>query len=336
MATLNELLIEDINAVINSSIQSGSGAMIGYVIPAAWGIFAVSMLVWSFLVMYGKLESPMQDWLVKAGCFMIIILAAGNLYPDWVVRPLLGLQDQLPQLMVQTPAGTSSTNLIDALDNKITRLVKSCFTTARSLPTNAVGIPDLPSLILLVLSAVLFMLAGAVLEIVALINLIYAKLGLALVLMVGPFFIATLVVNAVKGWFQSWLNTALYFIMLMTLNAAWVAICLSLADRLLRKILEIANIPDTGLGQVAVNLEIIVSLMIASFNFLIIALILAFIGYELRTIASSITGGSGGSAGTGAAALGRAAMNRSNRQKDQALQARQALAAETLAKAAAK
>lgn len=325
MASLNSELITDIDSVIGAAIQAGASGMSGYVIPAAWGIFAVSMMVWSFLVMQGKLESPMQDWLIKAGIFFLIILAAGSFYGDWLAKALKGMQTELPSVMI--PNGGNATNMIDELDKRILNIVDSCFATMNKLPTNAVGIPDIPSVLALFIASFLFFFAGGVLELVAVFNIIYAKFGLALVLMVGPFFVGSLITNATKGWFHSWLNTALYFVMLSTLVAAWIAMCLELANRYLAKIVLAANIPSAGSSYIGLKLDIIVALMLSGFNFLLIALILGFLGWELRTIASSITGGSGGSAGTGAAALGRALATRSHRNSDKKLQQAQVDAA---------
>jgi type IV secretion system protein VirB6 len=334
MASMNTELITDIDSVVDAAIRAGASGMSGYIIPAAWVIIAISMLVWAILVANGKVESPMQDWLIKIGFFLFVISAAGGMYGDWLVKALRGLQTDLPSVMI--PNGGNATNMIDALDRKILNIVDSCFATMGNLPKNAVGIPDIPSVLALLGASFLFFFAGGVLELVAVFNIIYAKLGLALVLMVGPFFVASLIVTATRGWFHSWLNTALYFVMLSTLVAAWIAMCLTLADKYLGKIMAAASIPTAGVGYIFVKLDIIVALLMASFNFLLIALILGFLGWELRTIASSITGGSGGTAGTGAAAMGRALTNRTNRKKDQALQERQASAAEALAKAATK
>lgn len=334
MASMNTELMNDIDSVIDAAIRAGASGMSGYIIPAAWVIIAVSMLVWSILVANGKVESPMQDWLMKIGFFLIVISASGSMYGEWLVKALRGLQTDLPSVMI--PNGKNASNIIDALDAKILNIVDSCFATMGKLPANWAGIPDLPSIIALFLTSGLFFFAGGVLELVAVFNIVYAKLGLALVLMVGPFFVASLIVTSTRGWFHSWLNTALYFIMLSTLVSAWISMCLTLADKYLERITTAANIPSVGVGYIFVKFEIIRALLMASFNFLLIALILGFLGWELRTIASSITGGSGGTAGTGAGAMARAINNSRNRRKDQALQERQAIAAEQQAKAATK
>ena len=329
MASMNAQLINDVDGLISGAIQAGASGMSGYVIPAAWVIFAVAMLVWAMLVQQGKLESPMQDWLIKAMVFFLIILAAGSFYGEWLVKALKGMQTELASAMI--PNGENASNLIDALDKKILNIVDSCFATMGKLPTNVVGIPDIPSVLALFLASGLFFFAGGILELVAVFNIIYAKLGLGLILMVGPFFVAALITNATKGWFHSWLNTALYFIMLSALTAAWISMCLKLADQYLAKIMSAASIPTDGAGYAFVKFDLIVALLMASFNFLLIALILGFLGWELRTIASSITGGSGGSAGSGLGAASRAIYNKRARSADMKLQNRQAQAAELAA-----
>lgn len=320
MASLNEALFSDIKSVLDSAISVGSSAMSGYVIPAAWAMFAVSLLVWCFLVMQGKVNSPMEEWLGRVFIFMIIMLAAGQYYDTWFIKVLRGIQEELPKLM--TPNGESPANIIDKLDKEILKIIKSCFSTMVQLPRNAIGIPDLPSFAMLLITVLIVMLAGAILEIIAVATLVYAQLGLGLVLMVGPFFVCAYFVQAVRGWFTSWLNTALYFVMLSVLTVAWVVMCIQLANNYIQQISANARLPAVVVGLVP--MDVLIGLLISTFNFLIIAIILGFLGYELRTIASSITGGSGGSAGTGAGAAARAAATARHRSADKKLQQQQA------------
>ena len=226
MSLASDLLAE-VDKVVATANGAGAGAMTGYVIPAAWAIFAVSLLVWSVLVMQGKISSPMNEWVIKGGTFLLVILAAGVFYQKWVATPLLGMQSEMTSAM---SGSGSATSVLDKIDARIDSIIRSCFAAMGELPKALGVIPDLPSLFALLVAAVVFGIAGGLLEIVALVNLIYAKLGLALVLMVGPFFVASLAVPAVKGWFFSWLNTCMYFVFLSVLTSSYFSMCLSLAE----------------------------------------------------------------------------------------------------------
>ncbi len=99
MASMNTELINDIDSVVDAAIRAGASGMSGYIIPAAWVIIAISMLVWAILVANGKVESPMQDWLIKIGFFLFVISASGGMYGDWLVKSLRALQTDLPAVM---------------------------------------------------------------------------------------------------------------------------------------------------------------------------------------------------------------------------------------------
>ncbi len=290
-------LLADIDGVIAKSVLTAAGVS-GYVLPIVWMFFAIALLIWSVMVMEGKVTSPISGWLSKGIIIFLIIIAAGVGYQKWVAGPILNFQKGLGQSII----GIDPVNILDAIELKIDVLIKNCFLAMNNLEKDVLGIPSFPALIALGVAAFLFMLAGGALTIVALVNLVYAKLGLGLILMVGPFFIACLAIPFIKNWFNSWLNTCLYFIFLYALTIAYIVMCVKLADVYLENITGISALsPTTASGSAVKDLQIkateIIGLISAAFRFTLLALILGFMGLELRTIASSITGGSGGSIG---------------------------------------
>ena len=56
----------------------------------------------------------------------------------------------------------------------------------------------------------------------ALFSVIFSKLGLSMVLAVGPFFVLALVLPQTRNYFYSWLNTALYFVFYHVFTALFI------------------------------------------------------------------------------------------------------------------
>lgn len=294
-------LMRDVDALALSSTASLTGSVVNYVIPAAFSIFAVVVIVFSIMMLMGKISTPMSDVLLKGGAFLIILMASSSMYSTWFARPLAGMQSQLTLSMM---GGANGTTVLDLIDAKADSILRATILTIPNLP-KAYGIfPDIPTAFVLLCSGIIFALGAGILEIVAILNLIFAKLGLAMVTIVGPFFVFAYFVSAVRGWFFSWLNTAMYFVFLSIYTAVYIRICLGLADQFLNRILSAAGVaaasasnPNALAAILQTTPNLWTALLSASFNFLIIATILALLGFELRSIAQSTTGGSGGSPG---------------------------------------
>jgi type IV secretion system protein VirB6 len=324
-------LLQQADQVVCAAIGSASTAVSSYVVPALWAAFLLTVLIWSFMILQGKLTSNIEDWVGRGLVIMLIITAAGQYYQPWLAKPLLSTPTQLSAKIMAAVSGASSSDPLTAIEKKTKAITLAAFEGAgRS------GLTHIGDMFVFLVEGLLFMVAGAILTIVALVNFIYAKLGLALVLIVGPFFVGSLIFQPIRGWFFSWLNTALYFVMLYVLTTAYVAICITLAETMINNIINnagmqvinIAGAPASVAPRLVIAAGSAYALLADSISFLVIAFILAFLGYELRTIASSMTGGSGGSAFAGMRAAAHSASNamRNSSQKSSQNMQRQNLA----------
>lgn len=294
-------LMRDVDALAVSSTSSMTVTVVNYVIPAAWGIFAVVVIIFAIMMLMGKISTPMSDVLLKSGAFLIILMASSTMYSTWFAKPLAGMQSQLTLSIM---GGNNGTTVLDLIDAKADSILRACILTIPNLPKAYGVFPDIPTAFVLLAAGIIFALGAGILEIVAILNLIFAKLGLAMVSIAGPFFVFAYFVAAVRGWFFSWLNTAMYFVFLSVYTAVYIRICLALADQFLSRILSSVGVaaasasnPNALASILQTTPALWTALLSASFNFFIIAAILALLGFELRSIASSTTGGSGGSPG---------------------------------------
>src|SRR5687768_15689930 len=71
----------------------------GYVIPIAWVLVGICMLIWCYLIIEGKVAMPITDWLMKFVGFMVVLYIMGNGYLSWVAQPIFNLPSELTTAM---------------------------------------------------------------------------------------------------------------------------------------------------------------------------------------------------------------------------------------------
>ena len=296
-----------VDGVVTSAINTGYTGITNYVLPAGWTLMATMLLVHVVLVIYGKAEGSLSEYFTRYFGLIAIMLLVGKFYFGWLLQPAYLLQGQLSSVVM----GVSPATGLDVVDQQIQTIWRSCITSISSIPTTF-GIPeDITSVLGLLIIAALAILTDIIIEIVAVLNLTFAKLGIALVLMVGPFAIMSLMVNAVKGWFFSWLNTVYYFVMYSVMTNGWVLLAMTLINKFLEDILKAAGAPAaaTGAGGV-MSLDLyfdhgttVMILLVKAVGLLIVACVLALFGRYIPSIAQSVSGGSGGAFSGGAALI---------------------------------
>lgn len=310
MASTFADFFQNVDSVLQSTFAQAAAGMSAYVLPIGWVMFGVSALVWSLLVMQGRIESPLQDWMLKGLVMVLVLYAAGRYYSSWISGPLFALPHELSNAI-----GTSGSpsQILDSLSDKMLGL---CMGIGSSL-VNAVTSFNFGGAIILLLSLVIVAIACILLVVAAAYNILYAKFGLALVLAVGPFFVIWLLWKQTQHLFWSWLGTALYFVFLIVVASLFIIMFVQIIDNYMTKLAaavsSMAPAPSNAslAEKIAGLLERAMtppnpSTMVASFNILTIAFQLVFIciplffiEIQLPTIVASMTGGQGGSVGSG-------------------------------------
>ena len=82
--------------------QSAAVGISAYVIPIAWVLLGICMLVWCYLIVEGKVAMPLTEWLLKFVGFMVVLYVMGNGYLSWVARPLFELPSELTRALSAT------------------------------------------------------------------------------------------------------------------------------------------------------------------------------------------------------------------------------------------
>lgn len=288
---------------------SASSGISSYVIPIAWIVLAIALLVWCYLTMSGKTSTPVLDWFVPFIAFMLVLYAMGSGYTAWIADPLY----KLPEELVSAAGKGSAKTPIDSLglfEEKFIGIATGGFKLViEYIKTGAWGAAIVLTLLLLVM-----IVAAVIMMIVIFCGLIYAKLGLTLVLAVGPFFVFLLVIQHTRDKFFSWLSTALFFVFYYVLSFLFMALFFNFLDAYVNALVG-GTVSGGGPGMAGMISDFIYNqfmggdaqkagnMIVLFLPIVLITLIMAFMFLQLSTIASSMTAGSGGAVGQGASSL---------------------------------
>lgn len=295
----------------------GSSGMSNYILPIGWAMLGVSLLVYSALTIEGKVSNPMLDWISKGVGMMLVLMACGTYYEPWVSSVLSGLPDALSSAVGDSPSPVLA---LDTLAGSLEDLVSGI----------ASGVVDafhgwnIGGGLLLVFALVDVALMGCLLLVACAFNLMYAKIGLGIILQVGPFFVLCLFWSPLKSYFYAWLNTALYFVFLAVISTLFVVFFIGIAQTFMNEMEGMikqltasggtssyaaavydaikawavngpppATRPEATTGRDLLNIIVLV----IEINFVFMTLIL--IALDVKSLVASLTGGNGGSAGGG-------------------------------------
>lgn len=278
--------------------EGAASGISGYVIPIAWVLLGICMLIWCYLIIEGKVAMPITDWLLKFVGFMVVLYVMGNGYLSWVARPLFDLPSELTRALSATSG--SAPDLLGQVNEKVVDLVSAMFTAGTKLIKELAFGPA----IALFLMGVLVIVTVYLLLAAALFSVIFSKLGLSMVLAVGPFFILALVLPQTRNYFFSWLNTALYFVFYHVFSALFIFMFIGIVHSYVGKLNS--TLGGVGGGNV---LSMVARLLGASgeglnvaaicIPILLISMAMFFMFLQIPTMCASLTGGSGGSLGAG-------------------------------------
>lgn len=296
-------IIGDIYAKFDGALsgfyEGAAAGISGYVIPVAWVLLGICMLIWCYLVIEGKVAVPITDWLLKFVGFMVVLYVMGNGYLSWVAKPIFNLPSELTTALNAT--SSSAPDLLGQVNEKVVDLVSAMFAAGSNLVKElAIG----PA-IALFLMGVLVIVATYLLLAVALFAIIFSKLGLSMVLAVGPFFVLALILPQTRNYFYSWLNTALYFVFYHVFTALFIFMFIGIVNSymgtlngtlggagggggVLNMVANLLGVRGSGLNVAAITIPI-----------LLISLAMFFMFLQIPVMCASLTGGSGGSLGAG-------------------------------------
>lgn len=175
------------------------------------------VLVYGFAILRGAITEPVVDFAIRSlKLAFIYMLATTVAYSDWVTQPLFHV---LPDTLTQAISGAATPDVGSAFDSFLARagyLSEKIGKTA----TPVDFAPILMSGIVYVFGALAAALGFGV--------VIIAKVTLALLVALGPIFIACALFDASRRFFFGWLSQAVNYVVLMALIITVFQMILSL------------------------------------------------------------------------------------------------------------
>lgn len=205
-------------------------AIAGVVIPMLAIALTITIMWQGYSIMRG---AGGQDHLLDVffnsmRVFLLVSLAlTGGMYGGNVVALLHELREWLTGLF------TGTTNSYAALDSTVSTALENYKKIEdyafENIEISVMGTSNFQGFVTLFLG---LLITGIIIiySLVAAVNLIIIDVSLALVIAVGPLFVAALAFNSTSTFFNSWLSTVLKYIMTAILIAAVIGFANSLVD----------------------------------------------------------------------------------------------------------
>jgi type IV secretion system protein VirB6 len=256
-----------VDALLSSAITSKSAAFCDALIPIAIVGVSIYLATFGFAIMRGEANNTMQTVLWK--CFRISLIAGLALsvgtYHTYVVEGTSALE--VAYIQTLSPSSTTVGALIDDLDRPFVELGSKLWQQ---------GVTGFWPNYSLLGGAALVAIAQFILFAISLGFYLLAKVGLSLVLAVGPVFVLCAMWPATEKYTESWLGQVLNYVFIKVLVAACLVSLTAFASQYAAHIEENTD---------AINV------IKSATSLILCAGALAVIMLNLPQLASALTGG---------------------------------------------
>lgn len=175
------------------------------------------VLLYGFAILRGSISEPFVDFAIRSvKLAFIFFLATTTAYSNWVTDPLF---HTLPNTLTQAISGAGTPDVGTAFDQFFARAAY----LAEKIWNRATPVNFAP----LILSAVVY-IVGALAAAIGFGVVLIAKVALALLVALGPIFIACALFEATRRYFFGWLSQAVNYLVLFALIIVVFQLILSL------------------------------------------------------------------------------------------------------------
>lgn len=198
-----------IDGKLDAFLNEGAARMLGEVAGPLRIALALYVLLYGFAILRGAISEPVMDFAIRSVKLALVsMLATTAAYGDWVTQPLFhGLPDALARAVAGTPSGDPG----QAFDQ--------FFGRAAYLGQKAAKQANAMNWIPLLVSGAVFVI-GALAAALGFGIAVLAKVALALLVALGPIFIACALFEASRRYFFGWLGQAVNYLVLFALIIA--------------------------------------------------------------------------------------------------------------------
>lgn len=224
-----------VDAMLNTFVtQTASNVILGFQMLVLTGV-ALYITLTGYAITTGAIEAPFRTFLKQ--CLKIIIIAAlcltADNYMSTVVSAIQGLESGLADIM-SSPSGTS-TNIYQVLDKS----VNSGLDVAYDMLGKAAKreFYEIGQMIWDLINALMMAVAVFLIHLPAAATIIMAKLGLGILLGIGPLFIAALMFPITAPWFDKWFQQVMGFVLEIAIVMVVVTVGVALYKALFEKVI---------------------------------------------------------------------------------------------------
>lgn len=252
-------------------VLDGAASVAAALAPTATVLLALYIVFWGLSMMTGKINEPVMDGAVRVVKASLIVAFATSsaLYASDVV----GFLYNWPAALVGIVGGSGTTDTTAILDKSLNQAI--------NLGAQAWEKAGMSNLGLFGVALVIWAMGAVVTSIAALI-IFTAKLFLALLLAIGPFFILSLLFEATRQFFSKW--------MAMVLTQGFTIVLISMAVQLVIKYYAV-GLAD-GIADAEANGGIVT--VVALFPAILVSLMAIPLMRNIPHVAGGLGGGISG------------------------------------------
>lgn len=224
-----------VDAMLNTFItQTASNVILGFQLLILTGVTLYITLT-GYAISTGAVESPW--WTFAKQCIKIIIIAAfcvtADGYMSTVVSAIQGLESGLADIM-SSPSATS-TNIYQVLDKSVSSGLDVAYDMLGKAAKREFY--EIGKMFWDLINALMMAIAVFLIHLPAAATIIMAKLGLGILLGIGPLFVAALMFPITAPWFDKWFQQAMAFILEIAIVMAVVTVGVALYKALFDKVI---------------------------------------------------------------------------------------------------
>lgn len=241
-------MVQWIDTSLNTMLLAGVAQNVQRVTEAIWLplelAVTISLMLYGFLVATQRIPTPFGEALVKIFkiVFVVGILEAGGFYQTQIMAAMLALPDEL--MSVVTGNTTVARDVLADFHN-------SGLETATQLGDRAPGmLTEIGLSILFTIVSLLITIMYTLVTIIGILMMAVAKVGMALVVMVGPIFIAALLFEQTKKFFNLWAEQALYYSLYAALFTLMFALVMGMLGYIQGILLNMTQAPEINVFQI--------------------------------------------------------------------------------------
>lgn len=206
-----------VDSKLDVFLNDRAGSVMAQVSGPLRAALVLYVLLYGFAILRGAIQEPFMDFVVRSiKLAFIYMLATTVAYSTYVTQPLFHV---LPDTLTQAISGSGVPDVGSAFDQFFARAAY----LAEKIWNKATPVNFAP----LILSAVVY-IVGALAAAIGFGVVLIAKVALALLVALGPIFVACALFDATRRFFFGWLSQAVNYLVLFALIITVFQLILSL------------------------------------------------------------------------------------------------------------